>query len=171
MSNQVEVRTVAYYDAHADEYANGTREIDLTPQRARFLSQVPFRGQILDVGCGSGRDLKFFAGQGYSVTGIDASIALVVRAREYSGVACQVMSFNEIAWKEEFDGFLGNNYQFANHRVRNRPNHLAWPSLANKNVVLCQSCWLTVLLVRRALPRVGRSLLRQSASRLPGHRW
>lgn len=95
--------TSRFYDKHADEYFEKTVHANLTHLYERFLSRVPHRGRILDVGCGSGRDLKAFKSRGYRPFGIDSSSKLVRLAREYAGVECEVRRIQDIAYDGEFD--------------------------------------------------------------------
>jgi len=69
-----------------------------------FLALVPEGGQILDAGCGSGRDARAFLLRGYRVTAFDASPALVRMASEYLGQPVLQSTFEEMAWRDEFDG-------------------------------------------------------------------
>ena len=69
-----------------------------------FLPLVREGGKILDVGCGSGRDLQKFKNLGYEVIGIDASIEMVKKAKALSGEKVLNLKFNEITWENEFDG-------------------------------------------------------------------
>ena len=79
MINQVSKRMLNYYDENAVEFANQTVSIDMHDLYELFLNQLPKRStqSVLDVGCGSGRDTKYFAKQGYDVTAIDASAELI----------------------------------------------------------------------------------------------
>ena len=58
----------------------------------------------MDCGCGSGRDSKHFVEQGYNVTAFDASEELCKFARDLTGLEVKCMSFQEISYKNEFDG-------------------------------------------------------------------
>ena len=57
-----------------------------------------------DAGCGSGRDTKFFLEKGYSVVAFDNSPNMVRHAAELTGQKVLLLSFEEIEFKEMFDG-------------------------------------------------------------------
>jgi 2-polyprenyl-3-methyl-5-hydroxy-6-metoxy-1,4-benzoquinol methylase len=61
-------------------------------------------GKILDAGCGSGRDSLAFLERGYDVTAIDASARLGALASKLLDRPVLQMTFQEIAWRQEFDG-------------------------------------------------------------------
>lgn len=96
--------TILYYENHAEEYAARTQALDLSSLYQKFLSLIPPNGVILDVGCGSGRDLRAFRERGFSAIGIDASRALVEIAQRHSGAICLVRRFEKIDWHSCFDG-------------------------------------------------------------------
>jgi len=47
-----------YYQRHADIFFGDTVELDMRPIYGRFLPLLPDEAQILDAGCGSGRDAR-----------------------------------------------------------------------------------------------------------------
>ena len=96
--------TTAYYDAHADEYFKSSVKLDLHELYEPFLKELCPGAHILDAGCGSGRDTKAFLDRGYRVTAIDASPQLVRLATAFTGYPCEVLSFQEMEFREEFDG-------------------------------------------------------------------
>jgi SAM-dependent methyltransferase len=96
--------TDRYYEDHALDYFERTVSADLSQTHERFLRYLPFRGRILDAGCGSGRDLRAFSQRGFQAIGIDASPALVKLAKAYSGVECTVARLEEITYESCFDG-------------------------------------------------------------------
>jgi SAM-dependent methyltransferase len=101
-------RTIDYYDNNASEYCSSVNGADMTAYYTRFLKYVPKGGSIIDLGCGSGRDLKYFRDNGYDAQGLDASQQLCVLAHEYSG--CPVQCTDFLSWKPErkFDAFWAN---------------------------------------------------------------
>ncbi|MBO5088710.1 MAG: class I SAM-dependent methyltransferase [Lachnospiraceae bacterium] len=69
-----------------------------------FLDYIPVGGKILDFGCGSGRDAKYFLSKGYNVDAIDGSVELCKIASDYTGIAVKQMLFEELDAVEEYDG-------------------------------------------------------------------
>lgn len=49
----------------------------------RWSHLVPSRGSVLDIACGLGRHMKWFAGRGHAVTGIDRSVEAVGAAASF----------------------------------------------------------------------------------------
>jgi len=96
--------TTQFYDEHAAEYFDQTVEIDMSALRCRFLDRLPDGAKILDAGCGSGRDSRAFLDAGYEVVAIDASRGMAEQARERLGIEAEVIRFEEMTFREEFDG-------------------------------------------------------------------
>ena len=57
----------------------------------KFLDKLPTASVILDFGCGSGRDTKYFIEQGHYVDAIDGSVELCKLASEYTGIEVKHM--------------------------------------------------------------------------------
>ena len=68
------------------------------------MSHIPEGGRILDFGCGSGRDTKFFKERGYITEAIDGSIEMCRAATEYSGVQVQCIDFFDFDAVDLYDG-------------------------------------------------------------------
>jgi SAM-dependent methyltransferase len=95
--------TMAFYEAHAHDYFNRTVSADLGSIYKRFLRYMKPGGRILDVGSGSGRDLKAFRACGYDLVGIDASPTLAKLASDFSGATCLPMRFEDLRFDDTFD--------------------------------------------------------------------
>src|SRR6516165_782381 len=103
--------TIAHYDRSADAYWDGTRDHDVTQNYAALLDAIegdlPY--SILDLGCGPGRDLRYFRSVGHDVVGLDGSAEFVAMARSYS--QCEVLRQDFLAMKlpkSRFDGIFAN---------------------------------------------------------------
>jgi 2-polyprenyl-3-methyl-5-hydroxy-6-metoxy-1,4-benzoquinol methylase len=96
--------SLGYYEENAHAYFESTAQVDMSAMRRRFLEHVRIGGAILDAGCGSGRDAKAFSEAGYEVTAFDGSAELVKLASAYTGLPVLHMTFDQMAWKDSFDG-------------------------------------------------------------------
>lgn len=96
--------TIQYYNRNAKEFINNTATVDFTATQTRFASKLGKGSHILDFGCGSGRDTKYFLSQGYQVTATDGSVELCKLASEYTGILVKHMMFQELEEKEAYDG-------------------------------------------------------------------
>lgn len=87
--------TIADYDRRAEDFRAGTRDHDVSQNIEALLAAIegppPF--DILDFGCGPGRDLTTFAARGHRAIGLEGSPRLAQMARECSG--CEV-------WQQDF---------------------------------------------------------------------
>lgn len=96
--------TLSFYEDNAIAYADQTARVDLSHLYGPFLSRLPLGAHILDVGCGSGRDLKAFHEKGYEAIGVDPSQSLVNIAREWSGCKVEVGRAETLRFNAKFDG-------------------------------------------------------------------
>lgn len=73
----------AAYDRIASDYAriNAAMPPAVEQNAACFLALLPPAPRILDVGCGTGRDMAWFEEHGAIVTGIDLSPGMLAEAR------------------------------------------------------------------------------------------
>ncbi len=97
-------RTIHYYNSHAKEFVSGTVSIDFTYTQKKFTDRLSKNAMVLDFGCGSGRDTKYFLSQGFQVEAVDGSIELCRLASEYTGIEVKHILFNELAHVNRYDG-------------------------------------------------------------------
>ena len=93
-----------YYDKNAQEFFDSTINADMSSHHEKFISYMPEKGNILDAGCGSGRDTLFFKNHGYDVTSIDGSMEMCKLASEYAKTDVLHMQFQEMEFQSVFDG-------------------------------------------------------------------
>ncbi|MCI9072759.1 MAG: methyltransferase domain-containing protein [Lachnospiraceae bacterium] len=96
--------TLTYYNQNAGPFATSTVSVDFTAIQAHFTARLPQGGSILDFGCGSGRDTKYFLSRGFLVTATDGSEELCKFASQYTGISVKHMLFHELDEKELYDG-------------------------------------------------------------------
>lgn len=108
-------RTIGHYDANARSFWEGTRDHDVSQNVEALLSAMqtspPF--DLLDLGCGPGRDLQTFKALGHRPVGLEASAQLAALARAHS--ACEVLEQSLLALDlpaAHFDGVFANAVLF-----------------------------------------------------------
>jgi len=97
-------QTLSFYNANAEQYVAETIDLDISKNRDLFLTHIPNAGHILDLGCGSGRDSRFFIENDYLVTATDGSKELATVASDLIGQTVKVQTFQELDYINEFDG-------------------------------------------------------------------
>ena len=98
------MKTIDYYNKHAEEFTASTFEVDMESLYQPFLVELQEGARILDVGCGSGRDTLAFKNKGYQVDAIDYSEELVKKATQLTGIPVRLQSFYEIDADQAYDG-------------------------------------------------------------------
>jgi SAM-dependent methyltransferase len=96
--------SIEYYNKYAEEFYNATASADMSEACNKFLKYIASGGKILDAGCGSGRDSLYFIKRGYEVVSFDASEEMVRLSGELTGQQTLLMKFEDIDFKDEFDG-------------------------------------------------------------------
>jgi len=73
--------TIQYYNDSAPDVAARYEAADMDNLHHILLEHLPTGARVLEIGCGSGRDAAFLLAQGYDVTAVDASRAMLAAAR------------------------------------------------------------------------------------------
>ncbi len=97
-------KTLQYYNANAKSFTANTFFVDFSQIQQEFLITLPPGAYILDFGCGSGRDTKYFLEHGYKVDAIDGSLELCKLASAHTGIKVRQMLFQELQERERYDG-------------------------------------------------------------------
>ena len=96
--------TLDYYNQYAENFAAEMTGVDFSQIQEHFLSLLPEGARILDFGCGSGRDTKYFLEWGFQVEAVDGSGELCRLAGKYMGILAKKMLFQELGETEKYDG-------------------------------------------------------------------
>lgn len=97
-------KTIDYYNNNYESFISDTLSIDFSLIQDTFLSYLFPKAYILDFGCGSGRDTKYFLDYGFQVDAIDGSFELCRVASKYTGINVKQMFFHELDEVEKYDG-------------------------------------------------------------------
>ena len=96
--------TLKYYNENATIFSATTQIVDFSTTQDKFLALLQPNAYILDFGCGSGRDTKYFLAKDFNVDAIDGSIELCKIASEYTKIKVRHMYFNELSVVNKYDG-------------------------------------------------------------------
>lgn len=104
MSSHKEI-TKESYQSTAEDFASNVQNLAPIESIEKFAELLPPNSNILDIGCGSGRDAKIFSEKGFSVTGIDFSEKMIAIAKNNAPLAnFQVMDIENLVLATTFDG-------------------------------------------------------------------
>lgn len=104
-------RTLQNYEQRAPDFWEGTKDHDVSQNYEALLQALPQRTglDILDFGCGPGRDLLYFKNLGHRAVGLEGSPAFARMARAYSGCEVWEQDFLRLNLpSESFDGIFAN---------------------------------------------------------------
>ena len=96
-------KTLDYYNKNADNFVANTISVDFRKTQDKFLDKLQGK-RILDFGCGSGRDTKYFLEKGYEVDAVDGSEELCKAASKYTGIQVRQMLFQELVEQNRYAG-------------------------------------------------------------------
>jgi ubiquinone/menaquinone biosynthesis C-methylase UbiE len=91
------------YDRIVMEFArrnHTTLEGDLLLLAQKLVQHVGPNGFIIDIGCGTGRDMAYFESQGLQVTGVDLSAGMLAFARRHVRGGLALMNMCRIGFSE-----------------------------------------------------------------------
>lgn len=96
--------TLEYYNKNAKTFRDNTQNVIFTKTQDKFLNYLNPGAKILDFGCGSGRDTKYFLERGFRVEATDGSVELVKIASEFTRIQVRQMLFQELDEVGIYDG-------------------------------------------------------------------
>lgn len=108
MQNISEASTINYYNLNAKSYFDSTVNADMSDCYERFIDYLKPGDSIIDVGAGSGRDVKYFVECGFDVEGMDASAELCKLATDYTGVSIKCCTIQEWRPEKKYSGIWAN---------------------------------------------------------------
>ncbi|MDD4916011.1 MAG: class I SAM-dependent methyltransferase [Methylococcales bacterium] len=109
--DEIETVTLSHYNQNAEAYWNGTKDHDVAQNHAAFLAPFPKdkKLDILDLGCGPGRDVRYFKSLGHRPVGLDGSEVFCAMARSYTGCPILHQKFLSLELPAQaFDGVFAN---------------------------------------------------------------
>ena len=109
--DDIERSTIDHYERNSESFWQGTRDHDVSQNIDAFLNALP-KGKpldILDLGCGPGRDMCTFKSFGHRPVGLDGSKAFCTMAYQNSGCPVLHQQFLNLELEQgSFDGVFAN---------------------------------------------------------------
>lgn len=97
--------TINYYEKNSIFFTQNTINANLTTLQDRFLTLLKPHSYILDFGCGTGRDTKYFFAKGFKVQAIDGSKKMCQIAANNTNLPVENTCFLDFkAENNSFDG-------------------------------------------------------------------
>lgn len=96
--------SIEFYEQNAEDFFRRSVDADMARGHEEFTALLKPGGHVLDAGCGSGRDALAFSRAGFEVTAIEAAPNLAALAGLHTGLPIRVMTFDQVDWRETFDG-------------------------------------------------------------------
>jgi len=100
--------TASYYSSNAQDYINETLNLEMKEAFELFIPEMTPCGNVLDIGCGSGRDSLYFIEQGFMVTPIDGCPEMSRLASSVIGQPVESKQFQSISDIDKYNGIWAN---------------------------------------------------------------
>ena len=97
------INTLNYYNSNTSSFVASTQSVQMTEAWNRFTSKLAKSSLILDFGCGSGRDTKYFLEHGYRVEAVDGSEKLCKVASKFTGIEVKRELFTDLSEVDKYD--------------------------------------------------------------------
>lgn len=96
-------QTIAFYEQNSDSFFDSTVTVDAQALYDQFLPLLAEQANVLDAGCGSGRDSLAFLKAGYRISAFDGSQSMAERASGLTGLDVKHSLFLDFKSYETFD--------------------------------------------------------------------
>ena len=108
---EIEKFTIGHYENNAESFRFGTKDHDVSQNIEAFLGELPKEKKldILDFGCGPGRDVNVFKEMGHRPTGLDGSKEFCKMTQQLSNCPILHQRFLHLELEDNsFDGIFAN---------------------------------------------------------------
>jgi len=113
------------YEVTAQEYTRNVAGLAPIHSIEKFITLLPSKAKIIDIGCGSGRDAKIFSDKGIEVLGIDFCSNLIKIAKEHAPLAkFKLMDIENISLPDASFHGIWSACSLGHIAKNNLPTHL-----------------------------------------------
>jgi len=98
------MNSLNYYNENSQKFIEDTFNVSMESLLTEFTTLLKKGAAILDIGCGSGRDSKWFLEHGYDVWAHDGSEEMVAHCQSFLKHKVELATFEEYYTDKKFDG-------------------------------------------------------------------
>ena len=97
-------KTIDFYNLHSFKYSSWSSKHRKNDILIKFISMLPEKSKILDLGCGAGHDSLYFVSKEFSVTALDASQKILETIPKHPNIEIINSDFISFKNKKNFSG-------------------------------------------------------------------
>ena len=97
-------KTIDFYNLQSSEYSSWSSKHIKNDILIKFISMLPEKSKILDLGCGAGHDSLYFVSKEFSVTALDASQKILETIPKHPNIEIINSDFISFKNKKNFSG-------------------------------------------------------------------
>lgn len=97
-------KTIDFYNLQSFEYSSWSSKHRKDDILIKFISMLPEKSKILDLGCGAGHDSLYFVSKEFSVTALDASQKILETIPKHPNIEIINSDFISFKNKKNFSG-------------------------------------------------------------------
>jgi len=103
-----DAKTIAFYDAAAERYANMMGTDAASDQLIAFMALLQPHAHVLDLGCGPARASVHMRDTGFVPDPVDASQGMIDLANETHEIGARMLTFDDVDMVDTYDGVWAN---------------------------------------------------------------
>lgn len=98
------MNSISFYNKNSQQFIEDTFNVSMETLLTEFTALLKNGAAILDIGCGSGRDSKWFLEHGYDVWAHDGSEEMVAHCQNLLKHRVELATFEDYYTDKKFDG-------------------------------------------------------------------
>ncbi len=109
----MQVNTISYYEENAKSLISCYESADVSEVQKLLLTTFEIKAKLLEIGCGSGRDVSFLTKNGFNVIAIDGSKNMIEEAKKIHPELSKKLFHKTLPNNLDFDKTFDGIYSIA----------------------------------------------------------
>lgn len=110
---KMQVNTISYYEENAKSLISCYESADVSEVQKLLLTTFEIKAKLLEIGCGSGRDVSFLTKNGFNVIAIDGSKNMIEEAKKIHPELSKKLFHKTLPNNLDFDKTFDGIYSIA----------------------------------------------------------